>query len=769
MNTNDENLQTAILNLTHALRQGTPEERNEALQRCRTALESTLSQEDLIGLAIIIHETQGGLRVTTPQELEFAAKNEFHLHISWDSVLPSLASKHYISLKQNPACPDAGTNVTESLSASKSQNDDIEQLDHIVVLQLHSIEIASSEDSRSCFNSNNEYLMACLRFLDDVIERSQSESEENQQKRKRPSDGKELDVKYARLRSQGKASFPLPPLEMLCDALNLQKAEFILLLLALKAELDYNPIDVRTMVELLASDIVEQYEYRKLLEPDSTMMDARLIILDNTQRYGKVLVMMPREIVDYLITGGTQPPRVTEHISRSHSQGFRDNEHYLDAWLEISRILLGDLIDTPRSQARISLFKTGRNTLPASEIESIQQILHRIHKHGTKYPLGELIAKHHLDDNECIILSLALYVTIEKIQIPVDCILSLLAGEDPFRRVRYESYLAPDATLVREGIVQIRTGKQDESTLYIPHSQLRYLLELPQETYSLTSAPFFEHRSPEYTLDDVILTSDIRRLIDTAIASMRPEVLDRLRSWGISGSGSSNQLSMLFHGEPGTGKSLCASAVAQALKRTIMSVDAENILSKWHGESEQNLAQLFETYDQMAQHMQRPPVLLLEECEQLMARRDSIRGTAIDISEHRLTSILLEKLEAFSGILIGTSNLVDAQALDEAFSRRFQFKIRFPFPDAQSRYAIWQAHIPSSVPGRSAINFHAIADRYAFSGGQIRIASLCALRTSAIRGGHVTITDIIDACTAEERGSFEHHRSLDRNKIGFIQ
>jgi len=775
MSTDDDNLKSALLNLSIALREGTPEQRNEAMQRCHTVLESTLDQEDLIGLAIIIRETHSGLRVTTEQDLEYASKEEFHLHIAWDLVLPSLANKQYIALKQSPDCSDTVEIVPEPDSEPEPQKEDTDDQNHIVVLQLPRIESPSSQDTSSGFPSNKQYLMACLLFLDDVIEISQPESEEEEEEetnsKENTSDAEELDARYAQLRSRGKATDPLPPLEVLCDLLDLQRSEFLILLLVVKAELDSNPLDIRTLIELLSADILEQYELKKLLEPDSTLIREKLLFLDDTQRYAKTLVLMPQEVVDYLLKGGTPPPQITDHPSRLQSQGFPNNEHYLDAWLEIARILLGDLLETPRNQTRFRKLKSGRDSPPANEIEPIQQILHRIITHGSQFPLGELVARHRFDDNECIILSLGLYATMEKLHIPVDGVLALLAGDDPFRRVRFESYLSPDAPLVREGAIRIRdgAGKQEESSLYIPRSLLRDILELPQETCSLSSSPFFEHQSPEHTLDDVILPPEIRKSIDTAIASMRPEVMERLRSWGISGSGGSKQLSMVFHGEPGTGKSLCASAIAHALQRTLLSVDAENILSKWHGQSEQNLAKLFETYDQMAQRMERPPVLLLEECDQMMVRRDSIRGTATDISEHRLISIFLEKLERFSGILIGTSNLVDAGAIDEAFSRRFLFKIRFPFPDVEARFAIWQAHIPNSVPGRSDIDLHAIARRFVFSGGQIRIASLGALRTTAIRDGFLMQKDIIDACEAEMQGSFEHHAdNQNRKPIGFL-
>jgi SpoVK/Ycf46/Vps4 family AAA+-type ATPase len=235
------------------------------------------------------------------------------------------------------------------------------------------------------------------------------------------------------------------------------------------------------------------------------------------------------------------------------------------------------------------------------------------------------------------------------------------------------------------------------------------------------------------------------------------------------GSDSGNTQKILLFGEPGLGKSLTAMAYAASLGRLVLRTDAEKILSKWHGESEHNLVALFESYKRIADESSLPPVLLLEECDQLLARRGSGGDTSTDISEHRMQSLLLIQIERFEGILIATSNMVDSGAIDEAYSRRFQIKIRFPFPDAETRHALWEAHIPPMIPRSSDIDLRSLAHRYVFTGGQISIACHNSIRAVAIRGDFLKQDDLVCSCEAERSGSFEHHSHRRSETIGFLR
>jgi len=272
----------------------------------------------------------------------------------------------------------------------------------------------------------------------------------------------------------------------------------------------------------------------------------------------------------------------------------------------------------------------------------------------------------------------------------------------------------------------------------------------------------------------VVLPELTLRQIQLVLSSLRGGTQRTLGSWGTSTGRirpgkdrprDGYSLTLLFSGEPGTGKTLTAEAVAHKLNRGMLSVDCSTVLSCWVGESQQNTKRIFREYTGICRDCKPEPILFLDEVDQLFSMRTDVRQSA-DRMHNQMQNILLQSMDSFSGILIATTNLVEN--LDPAFSRRFQFKIEFPRPDVRARLKLWRLHL-AGAPLARGVDLGAMARRYELSGGQIALsAKNAALRAATRRPKERMITqdDLESAVTAELTGAFGHS---SKARIGFHQ
>jgi hypothetical protein len=150
-------------------------------------------------------------------------------------------------------------------------------------------------------------------------------------------------------------------------------------------------------------------------------------------------------------------------------------------------------------------------------------------------------------------------------------------------------------------------------------------------------------------------------------------------------------LTILFHGVPGSGKTELALQLAKQTGRPVLKLQISDILSKWVGDSESNLKRVFADYRRLTLRSDVLPILLLNECDQLIGKRMNIENS-LDQMFNGLQNLLLEEMESFNGILIGTTNLT--QNMDDAFERRWALKLRFETPNVNALSKIWTDLIP---------------------------------------------------------------------------
>ena len=169
----------------------------------------------------------------------------------------------------------------------------------------------------------------------------------------------------------------------------------------------------------------------------------------------------------------------------------------------------------------------------------------------------------------------------------------------------------------------------------------------------------------------------------------------------------------LFYGAPGTGKTETVLQLARQTGRDILQVDVSKIKSCWVGESEKNIKSLFDAYKDKVKKSEKAPILLFNEADAIINKRQEGAERSVDKMENSIQNIILQEMENLDGIMIATTNL--AQNMDKAFERRFLYKIKFEKPTLEARMQIWH----EMIPALSEDDTKTLAERYDFSGGQI--------------------------------------------------
>jgi SpoVK/Ycf46/Vps4 family AAA+-type ATPase len=198
-------------------------------------------------------------------------------------------------------------------------------------------------------------------------------------------------------------------------------------------------------------------------------------------------------------------------------------------------------------------------------------------------------------------------------------------------------------------------------------------------------------------------------------------------------------ISVLFAGPSGTGKTMAAEALAELLRLDLYRVDLSRVVSKYIGETERNLGHIFDEAESAG-----GVVLLFDEADALFGKRTEVRDSH-DRYANLEVSYLLQRMEAFEGLAILTTNL--KSSLDPAFLRRIRFVATFPFPDADARARIWRGAFPSSTP-TEGLAFDKLA-RLSMAGGNIRNIALNAAFAAAETGGPVAMSHVLTATRTE--------------------
>lgn len=246
--------------------------------------------------------------------------------------------------------------------------------------------------------------------------------------------------------------------------------------------------------------------------------------------------------------------------------------------------------------------------------------------------------------------------------------------------------------------------------------------------------------TPRYGWEHLILPPDpVEQLRELTARLQYAHIVND--EWGF-GKKTSRGVSALFAGESGTGKTLAAEVIGSDLGLVMYRIDLSSVVSKYIGETEKNLSAIF------GEAQSGNAILFFDEADALFGKRSEVRD-AHDRYANIEIAYLLQQIETYDGLVVLATNF--RQNIDEAFTRRLDFVIDFPFPDVQYRERIWAAHFPSSAPLSPAINLAEIAERYRLAGGNIRNAALAAAYLAAMDGQVITPVHIRSAIRRENQ------------------
>ena len=233
-----------------------------------------------------------------------------------------------------------------------------------------------------------------------------------------------------------------------------------------------------------------------------------------------------------------------------------------------------------------------------------------------------------------------------------------------------------------------------------------------------------------YTWDDIVMPPDQRQTLEYVCDQMkfRKQVYEK---WDYNrkypyGRG----LSVLLFGAPGTGKTMCAQVLANALNLELYRVDLSKVIDKYVGETEKSISMIFREAKKCN------VVLFFDECDTLFGKRTDSGGAGESAANNK-TAHLLQEVEAYDGVTVLATNY--KHNIDPAFFRRMKFIVEFQFPDPLTRYNIWKATIPKNTPLADDVDLNFLAERFEFVGGNIKNCILNAAFLAAGDGDGQTV------------------------------
>lgn len=348
-----------------------------------------------------------------------------------------------------------------------------------------------------------------------------------------------------------------------------------------------------------------------------------------------------------------------------------------------------------------------------------------------------------------------------------------LISKDDMERMKNRSMLEDGSRLIESGVVEYdevltpfgalsRTFFISEDTLgEIMHPKSAKTAKKIKLENIVKNSEIFELITPSSDLSDVVLNEQTRALLENILRQLDKNVQARLASWGMKPR-KNIDAKVIFYGPPGTGKTMSAYCLAKSLKKQVLSFDCSKILSKYVGESEQNVRKIFDSYREICAKTKSEPVLLLNEADQFLSSRLENGSSGSEQMHNQMQNIFLEQIEKFQGVLIATTNFM--QSFDKAFSRRFEYKIEFKKPQLKERIQIWQKVLPKNAEFEESFDINAIA-KYELSGASIvLVMKNVALKTAISDDGVFRTSAFIDEIKRELKSSFEEDK-----KVGLLK
>lgn len=319
---------------------------------------------------------------------------------------------------------------------------------------------------------------------------------------------------------------------------------------------------------------------------------------------------------------------------------------------------------------------------------------------------------------------------------------------DEFGTIQYlfDDMRMGESSLQEKGLIEFlcEDGLENRECFRIPENVIKELLNEVNSTSAkkksnISDDELISHsgiRKKEMFYNDEE-GAQVKTLTDLLGQEKFSQVQDRLKEKGLRTS-----FCCLFYGPAGTGKTETVLQIARETGRDIFIVDMSRLKSKWVGDSEKNIKQVFNTYRSVLKDSDLAPILLFNEADAIFGKRVK-EENGIDKMNNAIQNIILQEMETLDGILIATTNLTEN--FDPAFERRFLYKILFNAPSTEVKAKIWKSMLDDISDGEAA----RLASDYGFTGGQIENITRKLDVDYILSGTAPDMEKIISLCKAE--------------------
>ena len=264
-------------------------------------------------------------------------------------------------------------------------------------------------------------------------------------------------------------------------------------------------------------------------------------------------------------------------------------------------------------------------------------------------------------------------------------------------------------------------------------------------TIGKTHKPTFSSKFPATLIDiksnwsDLVLDPSITRQIDHIYAWIKNNDLI-MNAWEMKDKIKPGYRA-LFYGPPGTGKTFTAGLLGKSTGKDVYKIDISMMVSKWVGETEKNLARVFDLAEN------KDWILFFDEADSLFGKR-SDGGSSQDRYANQEVSYLLQRTEEYPGTVILSSNLKGN--IDEAFTRRFQSMVHFQMPSERERFTLWQKAFDGRISLADEVDLKQLSKEYVISGGSIvNVLKFCAIRAAQKKSPVITKEDLVEGIRSE--------------------
>ena len=446
----------------------------------------------------------------------------------------------------------------------------------------------------------------------------------------------------------------------------------------------------------------------------------------------------------------------------------------------------GDHLEYLKDQfSRISLLQkltqekiTDKNKIKYRLKDIEEKITARLQITKKTIPLRNLILEYHLNSKEEIIFFALLkeeYSGGNENLRDLNTLIELISS-DEYEKIKNRSLLDEKSTLISKKLLDydelLSPFGGISRTFYIREEILQKIFH-PKDKQRKTKISLqsviqeqevFELLEPKENLNSIVLPDTTRKTLETLLQQATPRVSELLKLWGIKDK-KGFDAKIIFHGASGTGKTITALGIAKSLKKQVLSLDCSKILSMYVGESEKNVKKIFDEYKEISKQFKNPPILLFDEADQFLSLRVN-SGNSAEKMHNQMQNIFLEQIEKFEGILIATTNLIET--IDNAFSRRFNYKIEFKKPNESERILLWEKYLPKNASFKNnnskSIQTKELAKNlssFPLTGGQIALVVKNTAYEVALKSNPIfEEKDFINQIQKELRNSFDSQKNL---------